>query len=246
MKHLFAVILAVSVICGSSQTAQAQNFVETEFWNLNLKEIMFGKVQPQGSNTSIYYWFLYRLENPTDRPRKVNLRIFAMINLVRKGVSVADVPDFDGFKKFKLPATPDGIKKEFDNTPHFFKLKRYYDSNYTEARGAVQAQIKRRGFKDIQFKHTSEIGVLAPKAKVEAVAIFKDIDKQMDYTGIIIKGLRNRVVIKRDHPYVEDRVRMVKYHSPGDATNAYENPIWKRGVEWVVMKRTKVQFPSKP
>ena len=34
--------------------------------------------------------------------------------------------------------------------------------------------------------------------------------------------------------------------SPGDATNAFENPIQYMGRQWVVVMRKKVRFPNEP
>lgn len=242
-KYAFALVLVVGLACGS---AQAQTFVERDFWSLDLKPLKFDKVRPGGPSSPIYYWFLYQVTNTGKTPRKVKLNIFAIINLVRAGKSKDDVMAFDSFIKFKLPETPDDGEKEFDNMPKLALLKRYYDGKNSSVMDVVQRKITSFGYKGGPFKHTSEIGTLAPGASVKAVAIFKGIDRDMDYTGIIIKGLKNRIQVKSDKPFIEDEVMIVKYHSPGDATNAYENPIWYRGKAWIVTRRTRIRIPREP
>jgi len=246
MKLLCPLILAAGLVLSLATGAQAQNFVETESWSLKFEAKKFNKVQPAGRGTTIYHWFLYKVSNEGKKPRKVKLNIYAMINRVRAGESRANVRHFNSFINFKLPAVPPGLKTEFDNMPKFNLLKRYYDDKFVGAMGAVQKSIRSFGHMKGPYRHTSDLGILGPGKSVFGVAVFKAIDKQMDFTGIMIKGLKNRIQIIADKPYIVDSVLMIKYQSPGDATNAFQNPIVHIGRDWVIMGRKKIRFPNQP
>ncbi len=238
MKRTTSLCLALLLTHGLNVFGQDNPQARTESWRLSIKAESFDKLLVQGH---LYYFLVYTVTNASQHSRAAQLNIFAVIDRVRDGVNPQKTAGFNQFRKHQLPQWPrEHDTREFDNRKAVFRLKRYYDMPFRDALQKILPKYPR------PLRPSAKIGTLAPGASVRAVAIFKDIDKQMDYLGIMVKGLSNRVVVRGDVHYIEDRVRMFKYYSPGDKANALENEIQFKGAEWVLLSRKKIRLPDKP
>lgn len=246
--RLLPAFLVIAALGALATPAQAQKFDEEE-WQLTIDQIKIGttrttqldKIRVGGV---IYHYWPFKLTNPGKSTRPTQLQIYLISDKLRKGVNPADARPWNAFKNFQLPVSRSQAEPtaEFDNTDNLHKQKRFYDKKYAEALSAIQAELQKRH--GISVKHTSDLGRLPAGASANGVAIFKNVDAETQYAGVVVKGLFNRVRDIKKTMFLEDEVKIYNFWTPGSPSTLLQNQVHFRLFKRYVVKREKIQYPT--
>lgn len=239
-RHLLLAFCAIAFMACACP-AEAQKFVNEDYWRLDIKPIPGSKLDKLRVGGTLYYFWVYELKNPEKQAIETDVRIFILTDVLRDGVDPGEVRDWNSFRGFKLPKQPIDEREEFDNTEKWHFQKRFYDRPHSAALAAIKAKL---GGKYGELTHTSQIGTLAPGTSKRGIAIFKNVDPRMDYAGIIVKNTVNRIKNIQDEMFMEDKVKVYRFQSPGSSRNVDENPIIPVNPHrWRIIKRERISYP---